>query len=203
MTDTNVSKIVLASASRSRASLLKHAGVNFEAIPSDCDEDAIKIKMRENGAIVDQVAEQLAMAKAKIISIDHPDKFIIGADQMLACEGVWYDKPEDIESARGHLKSLRGKTHQLVSATVILFGKRCVWRYVDTSNLTMREFSDDFIEIYLNQVGEKLYRSVGAYQLEGLGAQLFSGIEGDYFSILGLPLLPMMEFLRANKLLID
>ena len=104
MADINVSKIVLASASRSRASLLKHAGVNFEAIPSDCDENAIKIKMKEKGAIVDQVAKQLAITKAKIISTDYPSKFIIGADQMLACEGVWYDKPEDIDSARRHLK---------------------------------------------------------------------------------------------------
>ena len=203
MADTNASKIVLASASISRASLLKHAGVHFEAIPSHCDEDAIKNEMKGRGATADQVAERLAMTKAETIAIDYPNHFVIGADQMLACGGVWYDKPADIDAARGHLKSLRGKTHHLVSATVILLGEKCVWHYEDISNLTMRDFSDDFIEVYLNQAGEKVCRSVGAYQLEGLGAQLFSAVEGDYFSILGLPLLPMMAFLRANKLLID
>ena len=203
MADTNASKIILASASISRASLLKHAGVHFEAIPSHCDEDAIKNEMKDSCATADQVAKRLAMEKAKMVAIDYPDHFVIGADQMLACGGVWYDKPADIDAARGHLKSLRGKTHYLVSATVILLSEKCVWHYADTSNLTMRDFSDDFIGVYLNQAGEKVCRSVGAYQLEGLGAQLFSAVEGDYFSILGLPLLPMMAFLRANKLLID
>lgn len=203
MPNLNQPPIVLASASVSRASILKNAGVKFQTIPSDCDEDSIKNKMREDGATTEEVAERLAMAKAKMVAVDNPDHFIIGADQMLACDGVWYDKPPDIDAARNHLKSLCGKTHQLVSATVILLGKECVWRYSDTSNLTMREFSDDFIEYYLSQAGEKVCRSVGAYQLEGLGAQLFSAVEGDYFSILGLPLLPIMTFLRANKLLID
>ena len=201
MTDTLQPALILASASTSRANVLLGAGLSFRSEPSHCDEDAIKDRMKAIGAPTADVAENLAREKAAIIAARYPKSYVIGADQMLECNGVWLDKPKNLEAARGHLQLLRGTTHHLVSATVIMIDRECVWRHLDQANLTMRSFSDEFIDDYLALVGEEVCRSVGAYQLEGMGAQLFSNIEGDYFSILGLPLLPLLNFLREQGIL--
>lgn len=193
--------LILASASLSRAAILQQAGLAFRAEASDCDEDAIKSQLQKEGASVADVAGALAEAKAEIVAAGNPDAHIIAADQMLECDGAWLDKPVSLDQARSHLKQLRGKTHYLVSATVIFSGPNCIWRHGVRTAMHMRAFSDDFLERYLAEAGEMVCRSVGAYQLEGLGAQLFDAIEGDYFSILGLPLLPMMRFLREKGII--
>jgi septum formation protein len=201
MTDIFQPPLILASASTSRANVLAGAGLSFRSEPSHCDEDAIKNRMKALGAPTADVAENLAREKTAIIATRYPKSYVIGADQMLECDGAWLDKPKNLKDARSHLQLLRGKTHHLVSATVIMVDHHCVWRHLDQANLTMRPFSDEFISDYLANVGEDVCRSVGAYQLEGMGAQLFSKIEGDYFSILGLPLLPLLNFLREQGIL--
>lgn len=157
--------------------------------------------MKNAGATAAEVALALAEAKAEIVAARFPDRHVIAADQMLECGGDWLDKPENLDQARDHLKKMRGKTHYLVSGTVIFAGGGFIWRHGDRTAMHMRAFTDDFLERYLAEAGENVCRSVGAYQLEGMGAQLFDEIEGDYFSILGLPLLPMMRFLREKGII--
>ena len=137
----------------------------------------------------------LAELKAQRVSQRHKDALVIGADQMLQCGGIWFDKPADLDHARGHLIALRGKTHELLSAVCVVRDGEVLWRHLESAQLTMRPFSDAFIDEYLAAAGDAVCASVGAYQLEGRGAQLFSRIEGDYFTILGLPLLPLLGFL--------
>ena len=188
--------LVLASASPSRAAMLANAGITAEIIPSDVDESIIKQDMigQETGAI----AMALAKAKAEKVSKDYPDRYVIGADQILVCNGSLYDKPCDLAEAKTHLQSLSGQTHQLMTAAIILLDGRVVWQHLSTPALTMRVLEDAFIDAYLADVGDLALTSVGAYQLEGLGAQLFDRVEGDFFSILGLPLLPLLAFLRQQ-----
>jgi septum formation protein len=148
-----------------------------------------------------QVAEALAELKAKRASRDDSESFIIAADQMLTCDGAWYDKPVDLAQARAQLMALRGKTHELTSAVVLARGGSIIWRHIDTAKLTMRDFSDGFLDAYLAQTGDRSLSSVGCYQLEGLGVQLFGRIQGDFFTILGMPLLPLLDVLRENRVL--
>lgn len=193
--------LVLASASAARATMLRAAGLDFRVIPARVDEDEIKLALKAEGAGIRDAAQALAELKAHRISQAEPQDFIIAADSMLACDGRWYDKPQDAGEARDHLLSLRGKTHELVSAVVLARGGSVIWRHVDAAKLTMRTFSDGFLDAYLAQAGDAVLHSVGCYQLEGLGAQLFSRIQGDHFTILGLPLLPLLDILRENKVL--
>lgn len=144
------------------------------------------------------VAQALAQAKASAVGKTRPDALVIGADQMLVCGENWYDKPGDLGAARRQLKSLSGKTHHLLTAVVVVEGDRVLWQHRAQAALTMRSFSQDFLETYLRQAGPAILSSVGAYQLEGLGAQLFERIEGDHFTILGLPLLPLLGYLRSR-----
>ena len=137
----------------------------------------------------------LAELKAQRVSQRHKDALVIGADQMLQCGGIWFDKPPDLDHARGHLNALRGRTHELLSAVCVVRDGEVLWRHLESAQLTMRPFSDAFIDEYLAAAGDAVCASVGAYQLEGRGAQLFSCIKGDYFTILGLPLLPLLGFL--------
>jgi septum formation protein len=187
--------VILASASPSRAAVLQSAGISIECDPASVDEDAVKNAIRNKNGSAAQVAEALAEIKAQRVSQRHPNALIIGADQMLHCEDTWYDKPLDTDHARGHLNALRGKTHELLAAVCVVRDGKCLWRHLETARLTMRPFSDSFIDEYIDAVGDAVCLSVGAYQLEGRGAQLFSRIEGDYFTILGLPLLPLLGFL--------
>ena len=190
--------VILASTSRTRGMILTNAGVSFTAIAPGVDEDTIKASLRAEGA---SAAEALAEVKAIRLSGRHHDALVIGADQMLVSEDRWYDKPHDRAAARRQLQELRGKSHQLVTSAVVMLGGQRVWHHVERANLTMRPFSEAFLDHYLDQAGEDILSSVGAYQLEGIGAQLFSKVEGDHFVILGLPLLPLLDFLRVHGVL--
>ncbi|MFD2204877.1 Maf family protein [Kiloniella antarctica] len=194
--------IILASASKARQELLKNAGVYLSGtIPASIDESSVKDSLKNEGATALQVAETLAELKARKVSISNPECFIIGADQMLNCNGIWFDKPEDMDHAAAHLKALSGKTHTLECSLCVVKNGQRIWHHNETALLTMRVLDDNFINTYLEAVGEEALYSVGAYQLEGLGAQLFNRIQGDYFTILGLSLLPLLNFLRQNRII--
>ncbi len=190
--------VILASASVSRARLLTAAGVVFTVEPAHVDEDAIKQSLRADGAPVSACAETLAEMKAVAISRRYPQALVIGADQMLECEGAWFDKPADLARAEEQLLTLAGKTHTLPTAAVVALGGQRIWHQIATPRLTMRRFDRAFVQGYLAEVGAAALTSVGAYQLEGRGSQLFHTVEGDFFTILGLPLLPLLAFLRAH-----
>lgn len=193
--------VILASKSAARTAVLKGAGVAFETAVSGVDEDAVKTALLAEGQGPKAIAEALAELKAGKISRSKPG-LVIGADQTLELDGRLYDKAETVEEARARLKLLRGKAHQLHSAVVVAKGGAPIWRDMVTATLTMRDFSDDFLEDYLAREGEAALGSVGCYRLESLGAQLFSKIEGDYFAILGLPLLGLLDLLRNHGLVI-
>jgi septum formation protein len=188
----------LASKSRSRAAVLAGAGVTFDVEDSGVGEDALKAGLLTAQASPREVAERLGEAKAVAVSQRRPDDLVIGADQTLDLAGALYDKPADLAEARSHLAALRGRGHALHGGIVAAEAGEVVWRTTETSRLWMRDFSDAFLDAYLARGGEALLASVGAYQLEGEGAQLFERIEGDYFAILGLPLLPLLGFLRER-----
>jgi septum formation protein len=190
--------VILASASAIRASLLRNAGVAVDIVPASVDETAIKQAMRARGASADDCALALAAHKAELVSRQHPAALVIGADQMLECDETWFDKPPDRARAVAQLHALSGKTHALVSAVTVVRGGAPLWQHVERARLTMRRLDDAFIAGYLDAVGELALRSVGAYQLEGRGVQLFNHVDGDHFSILGLPLLPLLGFLRQH-----
>lgn len=199
----NPSPVVLASASQSRATVLRNAGVVFTQHPANVDEDGVKATMRNKNDTVENCARALAEKKAGDVSGKLPQALVIGADQMLECENRWFDKPKDLEAARRQLLALRGKTHRLVNGIALVRDGRTLWRFDNAAQLTMRAFSDAFLEEYLRQAGTQICHSVGGYQLEGLGSQLFGRIEGDFFSILGLPLLPLLAVLREHGALTD
>ncbi|TQV79978.1 Maf family protein [Denitrobaculum tricleocarpae] len=190
--------VILASGSTSRRSLLTNAGLQFGVEAAHVDEDEIKLALKAEGASAAQTAETLAELKAQRVSRRYPGVLVIGADQMLECNGVWFDKPEDLDHAAAHLVALRDKDHTLLSSVCVVRDGVRLWHHNEVATLTMRNLSDDFIKDYLVQVGEDALTSVGAYQLEGRGIQLFARIKGDYFSILGLPLLPLLDFLRGH-----
>jgi septum formation protein len=192
--------LVLASKSAARRAVLEGAGVPFEVAVAGVDEDAVKAGLLAEGATPREVADALAELKAIKVSRGRPE-FVVGADQTLEFEGQLYDKAETVDAARERLKVLRGKPHRLHSAVVVAKEGAPIWRELATATLTMRDFSDDFLEAYLAQEGEAALGSVGCYRLEGPGAQLFSKIEGDYFAILGLPLLGLLDLLRRHRVL--
>jgi len=190
--------LVLASASGSRAKLLQHAGVPFEVHPAHVDEDSVKESMLADGAQGRAIADALAELKARRVSNARPDALVLGADQVLVCDGELFSKAETLEAAEAQLRRLRGRPHLLVTAVVLAKDGAAIWRHVDISTLWMREFSDTFLQTYLSAEGGDLLGSVGCYRLETEGAQLFERIEGDYFSILGLPLVPLLAALRQH-----
>ncbi|HXQ65269.1 MAG TPA: Maf family protein [Alphaproteobacteria bacterium] len=190
--------VVLASASSTRAMLLRNAGVPCLADAAAIDEEEAKGALKATGAETGSAAEALAELKAQKVSRRHGGALVVGADQILECAGTWFDKPAGLDEARAHLKALRGREHELVSALAVVRDGARLWHHVDRARLKMRAFSDAFIESYLAALGPRACGSVGAYQLEGLGAQLFERVEGDYFTILGLPLLPLLAFLRNH-----
>ncbi len=191
--------LILASASRSRSSILTAAGIAFDIVPADVDEAAVKSDMVS--ASPEAVAAALARTKALSVAAGSPRALVIGADQMLECEGRWFDKPTDQPTARRQLLALRGRSHRLISAVAVAFGNRILWECRDNARLAMRDFSETFIDSYLDTAGSAVLHSVGAYQLEGIGAQLFESVDGDFFTILGLPLLPLLDFLRREGIL--
>jgi septum formation protein len=187
--------IVLASASAVRRRLLEEAGVTVAVEAAAVDEDAVKQAVRAETDNPARVAEALAELKATRVSARHPGAIVLGCDQMLDCDGRWFDKPADAGEAREHLAFLRGRTHRLTSAVAAVRDGRLLWHHTEAARLTMRTFSDAFLDDY---VATAPLCSVGAYQLEGLGAQLFMLVEGDFFTVLGLPLLAVLDFLREN-----
>ena len=192
--------IILASGSASRRSLLAGAGVQAQSIKPNVDEDAAKRGMRSEGLSVSNQAMRLAEMKAVKVS-SQVEGLVIGGEQMLNLEGEAFDKPINLDGAAKHLKKLSGKTHTLETAIVIAENGEPIWRHMARPHLTVRTLSDGFIRSYIQSCGPPLLTTVGAYQLEGLGAQLFSKIEGDYFSVLGLPLLPLLDYLRIRNVL--
>jgi septum formation protein len=193
--------IVLASASRMRVQMLEAAGVRVHAEAAGIDEAEVKLSLKAAEAGPAEVAETLAELKAQRIARRHPGALVVGADQVLACEGALFDKPASIAEAGEQLRQLRGKRHELVCCAVAVRDGTRLWHQTDRARLTMRPFSDAFVERYLAGCGSAALDSVGAYQLEGLGAQLFARVDGDFFTILGLPLLPLLDFLRAQGVL--
>lgn len=190
-------RLILASASPFRNALLGNAGLAFDAVPPSVDERAIEETLTVSGATPSSLAVALAEAKARDVAQRFPEALVIGADQTLSLDGRVFHKPADMGAARQTIQSLSGKTHHLNSGVAIAHGRKVLWRLVDTARLTMRPLSSKQIEHYLEWVGQKALSSVGAYQIEGEGIRLFESIEGDYFTIIGLPLLPLLAALRA------
>lgn len=193
----NNNRIILASGSAIRAKILDGAGLNYEIITKPVDEAAIKTAMLAEKSRLPDIADALAEAKSMRVSRVEAG-LVIGADQIMVMENRLYDKPKSEQEARDRLKDMRGKTHQLIGAVVICENGQPVWRHISKTKLTMREFSDAFLDNYIEAEGEYLTQSVGAYRFEGLGSQLFSHVEGDFFSILGLSLLPVLDYLRSR-----
>ena len=189
--------LILASGSASRRLMLEAAGLAFAVELPHVNEETEKARLRGRG--VPPLEQASGLAEVKALSVSRQcDGLAIGADQMLAVGDEVLDKPRDIGDARLHLERLRGRTHELITAAVVARGDEIIWRCTEIPRLTMREFSEAFLDDYLARAGSGALSSVGAYQLEGLGAQLFERVEGDYFSVLGLPLLPLLAFLREQ-----
>ncbi|CCV10401.1 Maf-like protein [Mesorhizobium sp. STM 4661] len=190
-------KIILASGSPFRKAMLVNAGVAIEAVPPEVDERALEAPLQDSGISPEDVALVLAEAKATEVSARRPGALVLGCDQTLSLGDEVFHKPADMEGARRHLLALSGKTHQLNSAAVLARNGEILWRHVGVASLTMRKLDPAFIGRHLARVGAKALASVGAYQIEGEGIQLFEKIEGDHFTIVGLPLLPVLAKLRA------
>jgi nucleoside triphosphate pyrophosphatase len=189
--------LILASASVGRAALLRGAGLEFGQRSAEVDERALEAEAAAKGDLdPGALAVMLAEAKALDVSAREPGALVIGADQVMACGGAVTHKPADVEAARGQLARLRGKTHSLNAGLCVARDGTVLWRHLDRAHLTMRDFSDAFLDAYLRSECEALLRSVGVYRIEGPGIQLFSRIEGDHFTIIGLPLLPLLGYLR-------
>jgi septum formation protein len=197
-TPDDIPKLVLASASTSRAGLLRAAGVDFAIDPADIDESVIKQDHQARGGHVESCAMALAEAKAHAVAARHLDALVIGADQILVCDGEWFDKPSDLAEAAAQLRRLRGRDHLLVTACCVYRNDGKLWQAISTPKLSMRPFGDAFLAGYIVEEGEAVLGSVGSYRIESRGVQLFVRIEGDHFAILGLPLLELLAFLRRH-----
>ena len=190
--------VILASASAARANLLRAAGVEFVIMPAPIDETRLKNEARRAGDSAISCAVALAIAKACCISRRHPEALVIGADQILALGSEWFDKPATLAAARLQLLALCGRRHVLATAVCVARGGQPAWRATSAPEMTMRHFSEAFLDAYIAAEGEALLGSVGAYRLEGKGVQLFSGITGDHFAVLGMPLIELLDFLREQ-----
>jgi septum formation protein len=195
--------LILASQSLSRAKILKNADISFKAVPSAVVEGEIKSLAQSKGWSIQETALELARAKARVITKSYPQDYIIGADQMMQCEGRWFDKASSLQEAKDQLRFIQAKSHTLASACVIFHQGHEIWSTLVTPELVVRPLSEAFIDAYVARLGDEILRSVGCYQVEGLGAQLFKEIKGDIFTIMGLPLLPLMSELRRLGVLMS
>ncbi|WP_296034991.1 Maf-like protein [uncultured Agrobacterium sp.] len=195
------SELILASASASRQMLMRNAGLTFSSIPAQIDERAIDAKLEQEGAAPEVIALELAKAKAIAVSLLHPSAFVIGSDQTMSLGDRIYHKAKDMAQAHANVLSLSGKTHRLNCGVALAKNGAVIWDTVSIAKMTVRELSADYVSRYLERSGSQVLSSVGAYQLEGEGIQLFSSIEGDYFTILGLPLLPLLAQLRELRVI--
>ena len=196
-------RLVLASASSARRALLIGAGLRFEAKAAAIDETAVKQSARADGMSADDAALLLAELKAARIASRDPEALVIGCDQLLVCGDRWFDKPADVAGAREQLLALRGRPHTLVTAVLCMRDGRRIWHHVARPRLVMRPFSEEVLDAYLSEETEHVTHTVGAYRLEGPGVQLFDAVDGEYAAILGLPLLPLLGFLRQHGVLVD
>jgi len=196
-----MTELVLASRSAARAAMLEAAGLKPRLVPAEVDERALDRAWASQGRSPAEIAGLLAEAKALAVSHAHPDAMVIGADQTLALGERRFSKAADLAEARANLAQLRGRTHQLHSGVALVRGGRAAFRDVTTADMTMRDFSDAFLEDYLRRTGGHILASVGCYRFESEGIQLFERIEGDYFTILGMPLLPLLAALRREGLI--
>lgn len=181
--------------------MLQDAGVIFSTEVARIDEDAVKSSMQSEGFAPRDIADALAEAKAKKVAGRNPGQLVLGADQILVHDGRVFDKPQNLQAAKEQLMALRGETHRLISAAVMIRDGNVTFRHITIAKLMMRDFSDSFLEEYLKTEGDAILACVGSYRLEGMGAQLFSHIDGDYFTVLGLPLLPCLAHLRDQGIL--
>ncbi len=194
--------LILASQSEARAGLLRAAGLGFEAMPARVDEAAVKEGLRAEGGSAEACAVLLAGMKAERVARRWPGALVIGADQLLVCEGLWFDKPGNLGEAAEQLRALRGRAHELVTAVVCQVGGQRVWQHVAKPKLVMRDFSESFLAAYLAAEGEAVCGSVGAYRLEGLGMHLFDSVQGEHSAILGLPMTALLGYLRQYGLVL-
>ncbi len=190
--------IILASKSAARRAMLKNAGLSFDAMPANIDEGAITKTMQDAGSDIKNIALELAQQKALHISKSNPEALVIGSDQILEFEGALISKADSPQAARAKLEKLSGKSHALISAVTIARGSEILWSNTDSAHLTMRDISNDALDTYCARAGDALVNCVGAYELEGIGSWLFSEIKGDYFTILGMPLLPVLGYLSEK-----
>jgi septum formation protein len=193
-------ELILASASSGRADILRGAGLAFRQVPASVDERALEAEavadgLGKNGG---KLAQILAVAKAEEVSGRFSTSVVIGVDQVMECDGVIYHKPASREAARAQLAELRGRMHRLHCGLAVARGGRAVWQHLAVARMTMRPFSDVLLDAYCATEDETLLQTVGAYRIEGRGVQLFSDIDGDYFTIIGLPLLPLLNYLRET-----
>ncbi len=180
--------------------MLDAAGVSYEAIPADCDERAIEESLR--GATAPEIAEALSVAKAAAVARQNPPALVLGSDSLVVVAGQRFDKPTSRENAADHLRFFSGKVMELHSAAALVCGDTCEWSHTDCARLTVRELSDDFIESYLDQEWPEIGFTVGCFRIEAMGVQLFDRIEGDQFTVLGMPLIPVLDALREQEVLL-
>jgi septum formation protein len=190
--------VVLASGSATRRAMLERAGVAIVVVKPDVDEGGIKFECRDRRLPAGEAAHRLAAAKAIQVSPRHPGRIVLGADQMLDCDGEWFDKPVNRAAAARQIGLLSGRAHTLFSAVAAVRDGTVIWRCLESAELTLRVLSPGFIQSYLDRAGKAVLSTVGAYQVEGLGIQMFDAIRGDHSTILGMPLIPLLAFLREQ-----